>query len=80
MTWFLLIFQGQQTDYVFIGGAGASSVVTQRAAKNKMQHPKKQPETPAENDMSENSNTSKDSKEAILVHHSDRPAERTYRY
>ncbi|KAI9092542.1 hypothetical protein K1719_027670 [Acacia pycnantha] len=74
------LYEGQQTNYEFIGGAGAAPFVTQRAAKNKMQHAKKQPETPTENYMSESESILKDMKEVVPVHHSDRLAGKAYKF
>ncbi|XP_028786234.1 DNA-binding protein RHL1-like [Neltuma alba] len=73
------MYEGQQADYEFAGGAGSASAATQRAAKNKMQHAKEHPETP-ENYMSKSEDILEDAKEVVPVHHSDRPSGKTYKF
>ncbi|XP_054804553.1 DNA-binding protein RHL1-like [Prosopis cineraria] len=73
------LYEGQQTDFEFKGGAGAAPVVIQRAAKIKMEHAKKQ-ETPTETGLSERQNILKDTMEVVPVHHSDRTAGKAYKF
>lgn len=83
-SWNLLLFQGQQAEYDFKGGAGAgaASVVNQGVTRTRVQPAEQDsPETPIEDDLSEESEINlKDTKELVPVRHSARTATKSYKY
>jgi len=76
-----VLFQGQQAEYDFKGGAGAASVVNQGAPRTRIQHAEPEsPKTPSENELSDSEINLEDTKESGPSRHSTRTAGKSYKY
>ncbi|XP_027358828.1 DNA-binding protein RHL1 isoform X2 [Abrus precatorius] len=75
------LYEGQQAEYDFKGGAGAASVVNQAVPKTRIQHAEPEsPKTPPEDDLSDSEINSKDTKELTPVRHSLRTSRKSYKF
>ncbi|KAI4352007.1 hypothetical protein L6164_006298 [Bauhinia variegata] len=75
------LYEGQQVEYDFKGGAGAISVANQSVSKTRMQFAEQQsPKTPYENDFSDSENNANYTKEVVPVRRSERIARKTYKF
>ncbi|KAK7314761.1 hypothetical protein VNO77_33289 [Canavalia gladiata] len=75
------LYQGQQSEYDFKGGAGAASVVNQGVPITRIQRAEQEsPMTPTEDDLSDSEINSKDTKELAPVRHSARTARKSYKF
>ncbi|KAI4347366.1 hypothetical protein L6164_008182 [Bauhinia variegata] len=75
------LYEGQQVEYDFKGGAGATSVAIQSVSKTRVQRAEQQsPKTPNEDDLSDSENNTKDTKEVVPVRHSERTARKSYKF
>ncbi|MED6181127.1 hypothetical protein PIB30_016656 [Stylosanthes scabra] len=74
------LYEGQQTEYDFKGGAGANSAVNKAVPKfeNQCAEPDS-PKTPIDNDLSDSEMNSKDTKEVVPVRHSGRTTRKSYK-
>lgn len=80
-SWNVLLFQGQQAEYDFKGGAGAASEVNQGFPKTRIQLAEQDsPKTPIEDDLSGSESNSKDTREVVPVRHSERTTGKAYKY
>lgn len=79
--WNVLLFQGQQGEYDFKGGAGAASVVNEGVPKTRVQHKElESPETSVEDDLSDGEINPIDTKEEIAVRRSTRTPKKPHTY
>ncbi|XP_019436798.1 PREDICTED: DNA-binding protein RHL1 isoform X2 [Lupinus angustifolius] len=75
------LYEGQQAEYDFKGGAGAASVVSQGVPKTRVQCKElESPETPIEDDLSDSEISPIDTKEGIAVRRSVRTPKKSYKF
>ncbi|KAE9588309.1 hypothetical protein Lalb_Chr22g0353991 [Lupinus albus] len=75
------LYEGQQAEYDFKGGAGAASVVSQGVPKTRVQCKElESPETPIEDDLSDIEISPIDTKEGIAVRRSVRTPKKSYKF